>query len=205
MSTAQLADPGSSGEIWAASRTSSRRISTRRPFSRERRSPARSSRLSGTNCAATPSAVMKLASTTPASAGSCRLPRRSAYSWPSGNRALTPCAARTAKAVLPIPPMPVITTTGGASPWSAVSACASRPSEGERPVKSTVPAGNCAGTGGAPTKIPLVAPEGVAVAAGAGGTWGAFCAVRGRLAGPNATARSAAPGAPAALPSAVSS
>jgi len=80
-------------------------------------------------------------------------PSRSTYSWPSGNRRRTRCAACTAREVLPSPPAPATTamrTAPGSplppGPDSRAHRCFTC---SPRPVKSAMSAGSCAGAGAA--------------------------------------------------------
>ena len=68
-STPQDTLPGTSGRAWAASRASSSTMRTRRPASRVRYSPARSSSLAGTWSPSTPSWRRNRASTSAGAAG----------------------------------------------------------------------------------------------------------------------------------------
>lgn len=113
---------GSNGRTWVAVVTPSTTTRSRRPATSERNRPARSSALAGTSLGATLNARSTRASTS-LGVASARWPT-STKTCPSGKSAATSCAARTARAVLPLPAAPVTSTGARAGPRRAATTSA---------------------------------------------------------------------------------
>ncbi|CAM5361103.1 hypothetical protein SAVIM40S_07653 [Streptomyces avidinii] len=155
---------GSRSRTWRRSRALSRTRSTRRSARSERCSATRSAVSAGSCAGVTPRARRRSPRTWWGSAGRASIPRRSAKNTPSGKLAATSCATRTATAVLPTPPIPLIAPSAATGPFSR--ACRSRAISASRPTRSAVSGGRL--SVGDTRAVGAGTDTGAAAAAGAG-------------------------------------